>query len=189
MSQPSHCIAVIGGAVSGAEVAGTLAERGVEVAVFEQNPRPYGKVEDGLPRWHVALREISDRDARVKEAESLRARVTSCDQAVELAREYREVVVKNRVRRLSSDLAPNLQKLLESLPDGRMTPPEPTLNTSSATTSTHSSAPPPTHGTGWQCCCCNPVSAPRASNASGTHTRHCAQPCWTPSPGCSSPSS
>jgi NADPH-dependent glutamate synthase beta subunit-like oxidoreductase len=54
---PSHCIAVIGGAVAGAEVAGTLAERGVEVAVFEQNPRPYGKIEDGLPRWHVALRE------------------------------------------------------------------------------------------------------------------------------------
>jgi NADPH-dependent glutamate synthase beta subunit-like oxidoreductase len=55
--QPSHCIAVIGGAVAGAEVAGALAARGVEVAVFEQNPRPYGKIEDGLPRWHVALRE------------------------------------------------------------------------------------------------------------------------------------
>jgi NADPH-dependent glutamate synthase beta subunit-like oxidoreductase len=58
MSQPpSHCVAVIGGAVAGAEVAGTLASRGVEVAVFEQNARPYGKIEDGLPRWHVALRE------------------------------------------------------------------------------------------------------------------------------------
>jgi NADPH-dependent glutamate synthase beta subunit-like oxidoreductase len=55
--QPSHCIAVIGGAVAGAEVAGTLAARGVEVAVFEQNPRPFGKIEDGLPRWHVALRQ------------------------------------------------------------------------------------------------------------------------------------
>lgn len=54
---PSHCIAVIGGAVAGAEVAGALAARGVEVAVFEQNPRPYGKIEDGLPRWHVALRQ------------------------------------------------------------------------------------------------------------------------------------
>jgi len=56
-TQPSHCIAVIGGAVAGAEVSGALAARGVEVAVFEQNPRPYGKIEDGLPRWHVALRE------------------------------------------------------------------------------------------------------------------------------------
>jgi NADPH-dependent glutamate synthase beta subunit-like oxidoreductase len=54
--QPTHCVAVIGGAVAGAEVAGTLADRGVEVVVFEQNRRPYGKIEDGLPRWHHALR-------------------------------------------------------------------------------------------------------------------------------------
>jgi ferredoxin--NADP+ reductase len=53
---PSHCVAIVGGAVAGAELAATLAERGVEVVVFEQNPRPYGKIEDGLPRWHVALR-------------------------------------------------------------------------------------------------------------------------------------
>ena len=53
---PSRSVAVIGGAVAGAEVAGALAERGARVAVIEQNPRPYGKIEDGLPRWHVALR-------------------------------------------------------------------------------------------------------------------------------------
>jgi NADPH-dependent glutamate synthase beta subunit-like oxidoreductase len=53
---PIRCVAVIGGAVAGAEVAGTLAERGALVVVIEQNPRPYGKIEDGLPRWHVALR-------------------------------------------------------------------------------------------------------------------------------------
>jgi NADPH-dependent glutamate synthase beta subunit-like oxidoreductase len=52
-----HVVAVIGGATAGAEVAGRLAERGAQVVVFEQNPRPYGKIEDGLPRWHVALRE------------------------------------------------------------------------------------------------------------------------------------
>jgi peptidyl-prolyl cis-trans isomerase SurA len=69
----------------------------------------------------------SIRAARVKEAESLRARVSSCDQVRDLAREYREVVVKDRVRRLSTDLSTNLQKLLESLPDGKMTPPEPTV--------------------------------------------------------------
>ncbi len=42
--------------MSGAEVAGRLAEKGVTVAVFEQNPRPFGKIEDGLPRWHHKLR-------------------------------------------------------------------------------------------------------------------------------------
>ncbi|MDX1648224.1 MAG: FAD-dependent oxidoreductase, partial [Myxococcota bacterium] len=49
-------VAVIGGATAGAEIAARLAERGARVVVFEQNPRPYGKIEDGLPRWHVGLR-------------------------------------------------------------------------------------------------------------------------------------
>ncbi|MBW2425403.1 MAG: FAD-dependent oxidoreductase, partial [Deltaproteobacteria bacterium] len=51
-----HQVAVIGGATAGAEVASRLADRGVSVTVFEQNIRPYGKIEDGLPRWHEALR-------------------------------------------------------------------------------------------------------------------------------------
>jgi len=50
-----RAIAVIGGATAGAEVAHRLAEAGAFVAVFEQNPRPYGKIEDGLPRWHHEL--------------------------------------------------------------------------------------------------------------------------------------
>jgi NADPH-dependent glutamate synthase beta subunit-like oxidoreductase len=54
---PTHCVAVIGGATAGAEIAARLSERGVLVAVFEQNARPYGKIEDGLPRWHEALRQ------------------------------------------------------------------------------------------------------------------------------------
>ena len=52
-----HLVAVIGGATAGAEVASRLADRGVSVCVFEQNVRPYGKIEDGLPRWHEALRQ------------------------------------------------------------------------------------------------------------------------------------
>jgi NADPH-dependent glutamate synthase beta subunit-like oxidoreductase len=52
-----HLVAVIGGATAGAEVAGKLAEHGARVVVFDMNPRPFGKIEDGLPRWHVGLRE------------------------------------------------------------------------------------------------------------------------------------
>ncbi len=52
-----HCVAVVGGAVSGAEVAGRLSQKGITVAVFEPHPRPYGKIEDGLPRWHHKQRE------------------------------------------------------------------------------------------------------------------------------------
>lgn len=50
-------IAIIGGATAGAEAADRLASEGALCVVFDQNDRPYGKVEDGLPAWHEALRE------------------------------------------------------------------------------------------------------------------------------------
>jgi ferredoxin/flavodoxin---NADP+ reductase len=52
-----HVIAVVGAATAGSEIARILAQRGALVIVFEQNPRPYGKIEDGLPRWHVKQRK------------------------------------------------------------------------------------------------------------------------------------
>jgi ferredoxin--NADP+ reductase len=54
--EPTHVIGILGGAVSGSEAALIAAERGALVVIVEQNARPYGKIEDGLPRWHVALR-------------------------------------------------------------------------------------------------------------------------------------
>src|ERR1700754_3478090 len=67
LSEPRHVVAIIGGAVSGAEAAGICAERGILAIVFEQNARPYGKIEDGLPRWHDKLRaqEYERMDANV----------------------------------------------------------------------------------------------------------------------------
>jgi len=55
-NQARHVVAVIGAATAGSEIARILAERGALVIVFEQNLRPYGKIEDGLPRWHVKQR-------------------------------------------------------------------------------------------------------------------------------------
>jgi NADPH-dependent glutamate synthase beta subunit-like oxidoreductase len=52
---PAHVVAVIGGAVAGSEAAANLAKRGIKIIVFEQNIRPYGKIEDGLPKWHFKL--------------------------------------------------------------------------------------------------------------------------------------
>jgi NADPH-dependent glutamate synthase beta subunit-like oxidoreductase len=62
-----YFVAVVGGAVSGSVAAELLSESGIRVAVFEQNPRPYGKIEDGLPRWHVEQRkqEYAKIDARM----------------------------------------------------------------------------------------------------------------------------
>lgn len=63
-----HFVAVIGGAISGSVAAEILADHGIRVAVFEQNARPYGKIEDGLPRWHVEQRkqEYARIDARLR---------------------------------------------------------------------------------------------------------------------------
>jgi len=53
----SHYVAVVGSAVSGSEAANLLADKGVRVVVFDQNTLPYGKLEDGLPKWHEKLRD------------------------------------------------------------------------------------------------------------------------------------
>ncbi|HHC80336.1 MAG TPA: hypothetical protein ENK46_10675 [Flavobacteriia bacterium] len=51
-----HYVAVIGGSVAGSEAASMLAENGFRVVVFDMNRLPYGKIEDGLPNWHINLR-------------------------------------------------------------------------------------------------------------------------------------
>ena len=63
-----HFVAIVGGAIAGSVAAEILADHGVQVAVFEQNSRPYGKIEDGLPRWHVEQRkqEYGNIDARLR---------------------------------------------------------------------------------------------------------------------------
>ena len=53
----SHYVAVIGGSVSGSEAAAMLSEQGIRVVVIDQNALPYGKLEDGLPKWHHNLRD------------------------------------------------------------------------------------------------------------------------------------
>jgi ferredoxin--NADP+ reductase len=55
-SNGQHFVAIIGGAIAGSVAAEILAEHGIRVAVIEQNKRPYGKIEDGLPRWHAEQR-------------------------------------------------------------------------------------------------------------------------------------
>lgn len=57
MTAPSHLVAIFGGAVSGAEAAAQFTQRGIPCVVFDQNTLPYGKIEDGLPKWHVKLRD------------------------------------------------------------------------------------------------------------------------------------
>ena len=53
----NHFVAVVGGSIAGSEAAFQLAEQGFQVVVFDQNILPYGKIEDGLPLWHIKLRD------------------------------------------------------------------------------------------------------------------------------------
>ena len=59
------CVAIFGGAVAGSEAASLLVEQGIRVFVFDQNALPYGKIEYGLPKWHVKLRDKNE--ARIDE--------------------------------------------------------------------------------------------------------------------------
>ncbi len=45
-------VLIIGGAVSGSTAAQKLTAEGVRCIIIDQNHMPYGKIEDGLPRWH-----------------------------------------------------------------------------------------------------------------------------------------
>ncbi|KAA3608497.1 MAG: hypothetical protein D8M58_19680 [Calditrichaeota bacterium] len=56
-----HCVAIFGGAVAGSEAVEQMVKRGVHVVVFDQNALPYGKIESGLPKWHVKLRDKQEK--------------------------------------------------------------------------------------------------------------------------------
>ena len=56
MSKPGYFVAIIGSGVAGSEAAFQLSKRGINIALFEQHKLPYGKIEEGLPKWHVKLR-------------------------------------------------------------------------------------------------------------------------------------
>jgi ferredoxin--NADP+ reductase len=67
-ARPYHFVAIVGGAIAGSVAAEILADNGIYVVVIEQNKKPYGKIEDGLPRWHLEQRkqEYSRIDARLR---------------------------------------------------------------------------------------------------------------------------
>ncbi len=56
MNQNKHIVAIFGAGVAGSEAAYQLAQHGIASVVFEQHSLPYGKIEEGLPKWHTKLR-------------------------------------------------------------------------------------------------------------------------------------
>lgn len=61
-----HFVAIIGGSISGSEAANILVKNGFKVVVFEMNKLPYGKIEDGLPNWHINLRDRQINEINLK---------------------------------------------------------------------------------------------------------------------------
>lgn len=76
------------------------------------------------PIIFVVPRNANNYGARLQEANAFRSRFTSCESGLAAAKALREVVVRPRVLRLSSDMPPNLQKILDQTAIGRLTPPE-----------------------------------------------------------------
>lgn len=63
-------------------------------------------------------------EQRRKEAELLRNRIQSCDEANELFRSMRDAAIRDQMTRTSADLPPPLRELLDKTPVGKLTPPE-----------------------------------------------------------------
>ena len=78
MQTPQHYVAIFGGAVSGSEAAYQFSEQGIKVVVFDQAILPYGKIEDGLPKWHVKLRNKEERKINEKLSHPLVQFVPQC---------------------------------------------------------------------------------------------------------------
>jgi peptidyl-prolyl cis-trans isomerase SurA len=66
------------------------------------------------------------REARRKEAENLRARFQGCEEGVTLARQLKDVAVRDLIYRTSAEFTAQLREILDKTPEGRLTPPEQT---------------------------------------------------------------
>ncbi len=63
-------------------------------------------------------------EARRKEAELLRSRIQSCDEALSMFRSMRDAAIRDQLTKTSADLPPALRDLLDKTPVGKLTPPE-----------------------------------------------------------------
>ena len=84
---------------------------------FEYNMRPIVLV---VPRG-AAPGEL---DVRRKEAETLRGRIQSCDEATSLFRTMHDAAIRDNIIKTSADLAAPLRAILDQTPVGHLTPPE-----------------------------------------------------------------
>jgi peptidyl-prolyl cis-trans isomerase SurA len=63
-------------------------------------------------------------EARRKEAEALRTRIQTCDEANILFKSMQNAAIRDAVTKTSADIPPSLRELLDGTPIGHLTPPE-----------------------------------------------------------------
>jgi peptidyl-prolyl cis-trans isomerase SurA len=63
-------------------------------------------------------------EARHKEAETLRSKVQTCDEANTYFRSMQNAAIRDLVVKTSADIPANLRKVLDDTPIGHLTPPE-----------------------------------------------------------------
>jgi peptidyl-prolyl cis-trans isomerase SurA len=63
-------------------------------------------------------------EARHKEAETLRSKVQTCNEANAYFRSMQNAAIRDLVVKTSADIPPNLRKVLDDTPIGHLTPPE-----------------------------------------------------------------
>jgi peptidyl-prolyl cis-trans isomerase SurA len=64
--------------------------------------------------------------ARRKDADSLRARFQNCEEGITMARQLKDVAVRDPIYRTSADLTAQLREIIDKTPEGKLTPPEQT---------------------------------------------------------------
>jgi peptidyl-prolyl cis-trans isomerase SurA len=89
----------------------------LEVEAFEYQLRPIVLI---VPRGSAP----SAVEARVKEAEALRSRVQTCDDANAFFKSMQNAAIREPVTKTSADIPGNLREVLDKTPIGHLTPPE-----------------------------------------------------------------
>jgi peptidyl-prolyl cis-trans isomerase SurA len=102
------------------DVAAAVTAKGdekLEVEAFEYQLRPIVLI---VPRGSTQ----SAMEARVKEAEALRSRVQTCDEANSFFKSMQNAAIREPVTKTSADIPPNLREVLDKTPIGHLTGPE-----------------------------------------------------------------
>ena len=90
---------------------------GEQAQAFEYKMQPVVLI---VPRGSAAAAV----EARHKEAETLRSKVQTCDEANTYFRSMQNAAIRDLVVKTSADIPANLRKVLDDTPIGHLTPPE-----------------------------------------------------------------